>query len=187
MSSCPWAFQANRLVGHEFSARLAEHPPQATSPASRKRPSQWPPVLSRRPSSRAGTTRVSFSTRQSPGRRSRADRERGGVRAFLRRSTTSNRASTRVATVLGDQLPRQFIVVLIEFTHFNIEYKHRPPSRVGAIPSCHARPFLAVPIAGDMSPSFSSPYLNHTERQFTIERASEASELLSERILTGPP
>ena len=64
--------------------------------ASRKSPSQWPPVVWRWPTSRAGTTRVSLITRQSFGRRISGRSRMCLCSNDLRcRSTTSSRASVR--------------------------------------------------------------------------------------------
>ena len=65
-------------------------------------PSQRPPVLSRAPISRAGTTRVSLSTRQSPRRRSSGrSRMCQCVSELCLRETISSRASARRAMAAG--------------------------------------------------------------------------------------
>ena len=75
--------------------------------ASRNSPSQCPPELRRRPTSRAGTTRVSLITRQSFCRRiSGRSRMWRCSNDFRCRSTTSNRASDRQAA--GDWAIKSF-------------------------------------------------------------------------------
>ena len=58
--------QDNRLAFSQPAACLAKHRQRPVGSASRNRPCQWPPVWLRTPTSRAGRTRVSLSTRQSP-------------------------------------------------------------------------------------------------------------------------
>ncbi len=69
-SSCPVGVEQRDGVARlELAAGLAHHPPQAVGARLQKKPFPVPARVRRRPTSRAGTTRVSLITRQSSRRR----------------------------------------------------------------------------------------------------------------------
>ena len=113
--------ESNRLVGHELSPRLAEDSPQAAFPHLQEEPL---PVS-------AGAV---AATQQPGGHDLRivqheaiaGPKDLGQIANVVMRERLLAAIDDQQAGIdprggrlLGDQVPRQFVVVLIEFAHFN--------------------------------------------------------------------
>ena len=90
-------------------ARISQRP---SGKARRNRPSQFPPVASRLPINRAGTTLVLFRTRTSPGREQIGQVGKDPMLPDPRRPSDDHqpRAVSRFGRMLGDQPGRQLKV-----------------------------------------------------------------------------